>query len=282
MAQVWHFISTNVLQIIGLVVAAITAIGVFYGPRLVAKRQERREKLKVHFKELKQEAQSKVTTMISTLYERRRKINVYDSSAPPSGTELPDLSNSFAVHFPEETKDYIEYKQKMIEHNEKYEQFRLTIKEHFASKGIPTASTSTTSTTCVYEITFIALFRWWEDLVLNHPHPQPDFTQIDTKQDATGYYLYALGLGASPVAHAKTDPDKDKLEDALLKVAQNKKYKGETAELLNSYESSSQELKTYRSHLDKKLKDIEEYWPGPKGHEFRKVRDCSKCKEIFG
>jgi len=272
----------------GVVGGVITVAGYFFITRWLnlkaderEKQREEKDKLKVHFKDLKDEGQSKVSTMISSQYEWQRKINVFDSSPSPTGIELSDLSNSFAVHFPEEAKDYSEYKQKIIEHNKKYEQFRLAIKEYFASKGIPTASASAHSTTSVYDITFIALFSWQEDLVKNDPHPQPDFTHIDTKQDATGHYLYASGLGASPVAYAKTDSDKDKLERALLEVAQNKKYRGETAKMLDSHKSLSQELQSYRSHLDKKLEDIEKYWPGLKGQEFRKVKACPRYKEIF-
>jgi hypothetical protein len=271
---------TSLTEAIGI----LTAIGVFIGPiiaiRLQEMRREQNERLKVHFEDLKREGQSKISMMQSTLYEWQRKINVNDSSAPPSGTELRELSSSFAAHFPEEAKDYSKYKQKMIKHNKKYEQLRLTIEDDFASKGIPKASTSTNPVTCVYDITFVALFRWWEDLIKNVPHPQPDFIQIEPKQSNQGYYLYASGLGASPVAYAENDADKDKLERALLEIAQNKGYKGETAKLLNSYKSLSQELQTYWSRLNEKLEGIEKYWPGPKRHEFRKIKDCSKCKEI--
>lgn len=274
---------TSLTEAIGL----LTAIGVFIGPiiaiRLQEMRREKNEKLKVHFEELKQEAQSKVSIMISTLTEWQRRINVYDSSAPPRGNELDELSINFAAHFPEEAEDYNKYKQKMIKHNKEYEQFRLTIEDAFASKGIPKSSTSTNPVTCVYDITFVALFRWWEDLIKNVPHPQPDFIQIEPKQSGQGYYLYASGLGSSPVAYAENDPDKDKLERALLEIAQNKGYKGETAKLLNSYKSLSQELNTYRSHLDEKIKDTERYWPGPKkGYKFEECRKtCPRCKRNF-
>jgi len=271
------------LTIVGLVISAITAFGVFYGPRLVAKRQEKSGELRAHFEELRADVLPETRAMISHMTEWQRKINTYDSFVYTSAIEIPDPSDSFRAHFPEEAKDYSQYKEKISKHIERYEQFRGTIKDDFKSKGIPMVGDLTNEPVCVYDTTFVALFRWWKELVKHVSHPQPNFTQIEAEQADGGYYLYASGLGAFPVAYAKTDPDKDKLGDALVEVAQNKKYKDKTAELLNSFESLRQELSNYRKHLDEKLKDIEGYWPGTKSYKFKKeTKRCTRCKEIFG
>jgi len=58
-------IGTYIIPILGLVIAAITAFGVFYGPRRVARRQEKKEKLKTHFEGLYQKIISQIFQIIS-------------------------------------------------------------------------------------------------------------------------------------------------------------------------------------------------------------------------
>jgi len=130
----------DALAIIGLIVAAVTAIGVFLGPRLTAKWQRRQQKqdmmLKAHFEEMKREVQE-ITRIISRVTEDYGEIASHSEASYSEITSvvLPELSDNFIAHFSEETTKLGEYSRRIEEHNRDYEEFRAKIIDAFKSQG---------------------------------------------------------------------------------------------------------------------------------------------------
>jgi hypothetical protein len=76
-----EFLAAHTVEAIGIIIAAITAVGVFVGPLLAGWRQrknaEQGRRLKTHFEELKKEA-APVISFTRDLYEDYGKIGIHE------------------------------------------------------------------------------------------------------------------------------------------------------------------------------------------------------------
>ncbi len=140
MAQISQFISANALAIIGLVIAAITATGVFYGPKLVAKSQEKKESLRNHFKHLE-------TIVIKPISDTMRGIATYGEALSIKGASYGSLHYAtlirnfeqgdfyiFKLHFPELAKKVTKQLNEVNQHNEHCKSFTNKLKELIEEK----------------------------------------------------------------------------------------------------------------------------------------------------
>ena len=126
-----EFLAEHTTKAMGIIIAAITAIGVFVGPWLASRRQrkvvEQDKRLRAHFKELRGEAWL-VVSSASNLTRMARDstivVAIGSQAVTISGIEEVKISGSFEVHFPEQAKQLSTLKQKIREYNAKCEDFR--------------------------------------------------------------------------------------------------------------------------------------------------------------
>lgn len=135
---------TYIIPIIGLVIAAITAFGVFYGPKLVAKSQEKKESLRNHFKHLE-------TIVIKPISDTMRGIATYGETLSIKGASYGSFHYAslitnfeqgdfyiFKLHFPKLAEKVTKQLNEVNQHNELCESFTNKLKELIEEKtGLP-------------------------------------------------------------------------------------------------------------------------------------------------
>lgn len=256
----------------------------FVTRRLENKRKQG-EKLKIHFEELKREAQE-IVRIISRVTENYGKMVSHSQAIYSEITSVvfPQLSDRFMAHFPEETTELAEYERRIKAHNRDYEGFRLKIMSVFTSQRIFVASSKCQITPCIYESIFEPLFNYWKDVSADRP-PFPDFSKIEQTYQTyiSGDYieLYPKGWRSSVAARVQTESDRVEYSHALREVAENKEFKREAATLATSATQLDEQITTFRVQLLDKLGDVDRLWPGTKKYTFRKEKNCPRCKDIF-
>ena len=281
-----EFLAAHTVEAIGIVIAAITAIGVFVGPWFASWRQrkntEQDRKLRAHFEELRREAQE-IVRIMSRVTERYGKIVSHSQAIYSEITcvVFPQPSDSFMAHFPEETTKLGEYSRRIEAHNRDYEGFRLKIKTDFESKGIPVVQNDQRkSFTFIYEDVFNPLFNMWKELAQGR-HPWPDFRKIDTVSVEGGHFLHPSGWEASMVAFAKTEDDSEKCRLALAEIADNVGNRGEAAKILDSANKLVEKAREFANQFAAKLDEIDRYWPGKQPNKFKRLeKTCQTCREL--
>lgn len=287
MIEWWQSIPTIAQQvIIGLIVVIITYIFSFPVRKLIIRSLERKKKhddrLKVHFQELKKEAQEIIRTItrVSVRYGEivsRFQVTYSDFSA----VVLPQLSDTFTVHFPKEARDSMEYKQKIEDHNQNYERFCAKISKSIESQEIPVVNIKSPVTPCIYDSIFAPLFQRWQELAIGR-RPWPDFSAIQ-QVDVEGDYihLYPEAWGASTIACVRGKNDKERCERIIRGVAENKEFEEEAAKLISDANELVEQVRSLLRRLIYKLDDTDKFWPGTKRYRFKEVKSCPRCKELF-
>lgn len=260
----------------------ITVIGYIFVTRWLNKktaeresRREEKEKLRVHFRDLKNEAQESFIEKTLAITSSYGKIEV---------TELPQPPNSFAAHFPKETTELVKYRSEIDAHNRKYEDFCLRIRNAFESENIPVGQDNPNSLSpYIYDAILQPLFHWWRERSQGKAMPHPNFKKIDTRQDAGPHNLYVSGWGSQAVAYGESENTKERCKRAILEVAENKEFQQEATKLMSSANGLVKKARTLARELGQRFADIDDFWPGTRGYEFKKtVEKCKRCKEIFG
>jgi len=273
---------------VGIMITAITAVGVFVGPLLAGWRQRKKveqdRKLRAHFEELKREAEL-VIFSASNLATMARDFSIVvavgSQAVTTSDIEESKVSASFEAHFPERAKGFGTLKQETGEHNTNCENFRQKIKTDFEKKGIPVEKYPRKDFCCIYEDAFDALFNMWRELARNKP-PSPDFHQeLNPNQVDGGYFLRARDW-SSMVAFAKTDDERKKCELALAEIADNVENQREVSEIVNKGYKLIVNGKEFANQLASEINDIGEFWRGRIGKEFKELKTtCPRCRELF-
>lgn len=286
-----QFLAAHIIEVIAIIIAAITAIGVFVGPWLASRRQrkiaEQDRKLRAHFEEVKSEAEDLVS-LASSLKEKDMRIVAVDISAAELGVGYVEIravqiSDSFKAHFLGQMEEWRTWEEKAIEHNISCEDFRQKIKTAFESKGIPVGYQDALSA-YIHEDAFKPLLNMWEELARGK-HPWPDFQKIEFEpiynmKGASS--LYASGWKANAVAFAMTAADSEKCKAVLAEVAENEENQREAAKLYNSANEHVEQAKGFADQFASKLNDMDTFWPPKKPNEFKKLKKtCPKCKELF-
>lgn len=291
------FYDYRVQFIIGIVIALIIVImktalrnlfkklwELIFPPPDKIKEEDR--KLKAHFEQLKKEGED-LLSLVRSLVEKDMRIVAVDTSAAELGVGYIEIralqiSDSFKAHFPGEWEEWTKWVEKAEKHNHDYEGFRQKIEKDFESKGIPVKShLQSQANTCIFTNVFNPLFVWWGELA-EGKRPWVDFQKIDSKPVEGGYLLYASGWGASAVAFAKSEDEREKCESALAEVAKDEENQGEAAKLDNSANELVEQAKVFADKFAGKLDDIHEFWPGKRTSKFRRLKKtCPDCKELF-
>jgi len=197
-----EFLAAHIVETIGIVIAAITAIGVFVGPWFASWRQrkntEQGRKLRAHLEELKREAElviSSASNLAQVCGNGKLVVSGGSHEKIVSDIEKAKVSASFKAHFPEQAKGLGTLKQKTREHNTNCEKLRQKIKIAFESKGIPVVQNDQGSLPVfTYEASLDAVFNRWKELALNKC-PMPDFKEIGSSPVQGGYKMFTRGWG---------------------------------------------------------------------------------------
>jgi hypothetical protein len=280
-----EFFAAHAVEL-GIIIATITAIGVFVGPWLASwwqrKKVEQNRKLRAHFEELKREAEL-VISSASNLAPMARDFSIVvavgSQAVTTSNIEEAKLSASFEAHFPERAKGLGTLKQETGEHNTNCENFRQKIVTDFREKGIPVEKYSRKDFCCIYEDAFDALFNMWRELAQNKPR-WPNFQQINSEQTDGGYFLRAQNW-ASALAFAKTEDDVRKYKLVLAEIADDIGNQSEAAKILDSVNKLVEKAREFANQFAAKLDEINKYWPGKKTNKFKRLKKtCQTCKEL--
>ena len=273
---------------VGIMITAITAVGVFVGPLLAGWRQRKKveqdRKLRAHFEELKREAEL-VISSASNLAPMARDFSIVvavgSQAVMTSDIEEAKVSASFESHFPERAKRLGTLKQETGEHNTNCENFRQKVITDFREKGIPVDKYPRKDSCCIYEDAFDALFNMWRELARNKP-PSPDFHQELNPEQADGGYFLRARDWASVVAFAKTEDDKRKCKLVLGEIADDIGNQKEATKILDSANKLVEKAREFANQLATKFDEIDGYWPGKRTNRFEQLKKiCPTCKELF-
>ncbi len=293
--QIWQFLSENrEALIIGVIIAIVIALFRNLLRRLwqaifptAEKKKEKDNKLKVHFKELKDEArailsEAKISEMYGLVVTYAGGIPQYHPDFV--GIELPKVPDSFEAHFPKETEMYGNYISRILRNNKGYKELRQKIKTDFESKGIPVVNINPPPKTSpvIYDTIFWPLFNWWKDRSQGKAKPWPNFEQIETTADFGPNHLVVAGWGSGAIAYAETHTDKQRCKNIITKIAKNGEYENEAVKTIQLASEVLKEFRTFKRQLINTLDDIEKLWPGTQSYKFkREKKKCTRCKQIF-
>lgn len=288
-----EFLAAHTVEAIGIIIAAITAIGVFVRPWVAGWRQrkntEQDRKLRAHFEELKKEAQLIMTSAacVSVIIDDNAEVIV-----PTMGSygqiitsiEEAQVSGSFEAHFREQAKEFNGLKQEIRKYNTTCEDFQRKIKVAFESKGIPVVQNDQGKLPVfIYEASLDALFNKWIGLALNK-YPRSDFQKIGSSPVEGGYKIFTGGWGGSVTVFmfGKTEDERRKCELALVEIAGDVENQRRTAEILDSANRLTGKAEEFRHQLASEINSIDKFWPGKKTNEFKRLKkNCPDCKRLF-
>lgn len=273
-----EFLAEHSAEAIGIIIAAITAIGVFVGPWFASWRQrkntEQDRKLKAHFEDLKREAE-KLISLAPNLKEGDMRIVAVDTRW---------MSDSFKEHFfrHRQTEEWKKWQQEVGKHNANCEDFRQKIKIAFGSKEVPVKRKDQGKfSTCIYEDAVNELYKGWKCIAQGRP-PSPDLRKIESTPVEGGYELYPSGWEATKVAFAKTKDEQEKCKLVLAEIADDVKSQRRAAEICDSTNKLERKVKEFVDQLGGEISDIDKFWPGKKANKFKRLkRTCPDCKELF-
>jgi hypothetical protein len=278
MALIWQFVSENVRDII---IPIITLVGGLVIGSFSERNRERQRRLKVHFEEIKREAETNIISGISGVSEHSGRVVIYDGhNEYATPIELPKPSESFATHLPEETSKLADYGKNINKHNKIYEAFRLKVTNSFKSKAVDVVNINDkTSCPHIWDNIFWLLFEWWLD---RHQSKVPhfDFGQIEVTKDFGPHNLLVAGCNSQAVAYAETEESKEKCKSVIWEVADNQEFEREAVEIINSAHGLEKEIKTLAKELSDKLDNIYKFelWRGRR-RKFVIQKKCPLCQK---
>ena len=281
---VTNAIWTYIIPIVGLVIAAITAFGVFYGPKLVAKRQEKKEQLKTHFEGLKQNVIFKILQIISGVINDHgtleastlRGNRTMDDDPFPLlfGFEEMDEYQAFQVHYLEIDRTWRELITLIWKHNKDVEAALKELEETIGnSKDLPPIKPDVTPIEeKVIPATITLLFQATYYLAQGE-RPQWDFSKLHVRDQGE---FKMLSLGNDLVAITVSEKV-EQCVSALLEIQNS--FRERLLGLGGNAFQLSMRLKT----LAYKLKNIYDYGliSNKAGYKFVPTKDCVICKRIF-
>lgn len=286
-----EFLVAHTVEAIGMIIAAITAIGVFVGPWLASRRQrknmEQDRRLRVHFEELKRGAEL-IVSSASNLARMARDssivVAVGSQAVTTSDIDEVRVSRDFGAHFPEQAQEFSRLKRKIREHNVNCEDLRREMRVAFESEGIPIEQNDQGKLPIfILETSLDALFERWISLAQNKC-PVPDFKEIGFSPVPGGYKIFTGGWGGSATVFVfgKTEDELEEYKLALYEILANRENQRKAAEILDSANELIGKAKEFADQLASELNDISEFWKGKKGKQFEKLKKtCLRCRELF-
>lgn len=284
-----EFLAAHTVEAVSIIIAAITAIGVFVGPWLASWRQrkitQQDKKLRAHFEELKGEAGlviSSASNLAPMAYSWEIVVSQGAYGGNVSDISEAQMSRSFEVHFSEQAKRLSTLKQEIYEHNTNCEKLRQKIKIAFESQGIPVVQNNRGEhPICIFEAALDALFTRWKELARGN-RPWPDFQNISSNPVEGGYLLHPREWGSSAVAFAKTEDGQKKCRLELVETAESVENQREVAAIVHYGDQLLGNGKEFAGQLAAHIDDIDKFWPGKKSNRFRRLKKaCPRCRELF-
>jgi hypothetical protein len=279
-------IGTYIIPILGLVIAGITAFGVFLGPRLVAKRQEKKEKLKTHFEGLKQKVISQILQIIPGIVDEygtldastlRGSRTMEDDPFPIIlGFDVRDEYQSFQAHYPVTNKKWRELIAQTWTHNKDAEVALKELEEIIKNKSsLPPIKLD--DTLAEEKIIFSAIPLLFKSIyhLVQGKKPRYDFSKM---KDMDYNALQLIKIENIPIAMA-SEENVEKYKAALLEVQNMSSYRervlglhGNAFQLMKRFEALAYELQLIYDYglISKKA-----------GHKFEPIKECAICKRIF-
>lgn len=284
-----EFLAAHTLEAIGIAIAAVTAVGVFLGPQLANRQQrkhtEQNKKLRAHFEELKEEAESIISSasnLATMAYSEMIVVSEGSHGQIVYDFDEVQVSSSFEAHFCEQARRLTSLKQEIHEHNAKCEDFRQKLTEAFELKGIPVVKNDQGEhSMCIFEAALDALFTNWKELARNS-NPWPDFQNISSNPVQGGHVLHPSGWGSSVVAFAKTEDEQEKCKRALAEIAEDMESQKAAAEIVGSANELIRKGKEFAEQLVGRINDIDKFWPGSRTNKFKRLeKPCADCRELW-
>jgi hypothetical protein len=281
-----NFILVWLIPIAGFFIAAITAFGVFYGPKLVAKRQEKKEKLKIHFEGLKQSIIVKIFQIITGVINDygtleastlRGNMTMEDAHFPILfGFEEMDEYQAFQAHYPEIDKTWRELIALIWKQNEDVESALGEIEEYInenpdlppVKKYYPLTEEKVISGTI--PLIYRAIYS-----IAKGENPQCDFSKLHVDD----YNEYQHIIVNKEVVAVTTKDRVDRCMSAFLELQTSETFKNRTQGLASNAFQLSKRLES----LANMLKNIHDYGliSNKVGYKFAQTKDCIICKRIF-
>lgn len=270
--QIW----TSVILIIGLVIAAITAVGVFYGPKLVAKSQEKKESLRNHFKHLE-------TIVIKPISDTMRGIATYGETLSIKGASYgsPHYASLirnfeqgdfyiFKLHFPDLAEKVTKLLNEVNQHNERCESFTNKLKELIEEKTGLTV-TKGKERPFIYEDVPHYLRQTLYQLVKSES-PTHDFRQarIENKID-----FWEVGTKTTSYSNVTTEEEGNSCKRGLIELMESTALLEEISDILNKANQLENKSRSIADSLDLTCRQY------GVGQLLNEEKDCPYCQVIF-
>lgn len=277
---------TYTLPILGIVIAAITAFGVFYGPRLVAKRQEKKGKLQTHFDGIKEKIIGNTIQIVANAINDHgiidasilRGSRTTDDDPFPLiiGFEETDEYQAFQVHYPNTDKTLQALINETWKHNKDVNNVREEIEQYVNSHpDLPTVKPYNPVKGGMVVTQAISHIYSTIYSIAQGQRPYCDFSKISINNMGE---LQSLSVNQEIIA--LTDAGKaEKCMTVLLELQNSQVFKdkalvlhGKAIHLKNRFEALAYELQLIYDYglISKKA-----------GYSFEPIKKCAICKRIF-
>jgi len=273
-----------IIPVAGILIAAITAFGVFYGPRLVAKRQEKKGKLSTHFDGIKQKIISPILQITSGIVDEYgtldtstlRGSRTMDDDPFPLilGFEEIDEYQAFQIHYPATDRKWRELITQTWTHNKDAKDALKELEEKIVSnKNLPPIKPGVQPTEeKVIPTTTVLLFQATYYLAQGE-RPRWDFSKLHVRDQGE---FKMLSLGNNLVAITVSEKV-EQCVSALLEIQNSFKERllglgGHAFQLKKRFQALVYELQLIYDYglISKRI-----------GHKFATTKDCVICKRIF-
>jgi len=275
----YEFLTKNWLDIVIPIATAL--VGWFLGSfRETAK--ERNTKLKTHFEELKQEAETSIFPGLSISELHGTIVFANGNNQYTSPLKLPKPSDAFTAHFPQIANDIKSYESGINEHNQRYERFCLKLREVFKSTGLEVMNINQKSLSPhIWDNVFWLFFSWWEAHSQGKT-PKFDVTILETDRNFGENQLIAAGCHSQAIVYAETEEGREKCRSAVRDIALNPEYEKEAVQIINSAKLLTGKVATTAHVLKDTLDKIGKFelWHG-RHKEFTKQKQCPTCQKYI-
>ncbi|PIP47765.1 MAG: hypothetical protein COX14_05290 [Chloroflexi bacterium CG23_combo_of_CG06-09_8_20_14_all_45_10] len=260
-------------QIIGAIAAVVTAVGVFLGPRLVAKRSEEKEKLKKHFQDIRKEAEDSV-------FHRSYSLCWNESLTVEN---KGDLTLPFKCHFLRETGEWEELIARGQTHNKKVDDFEAELKKKLKEEtGFHVQDYSEKFPMPWFDVidshVLEPLFDNWNALIQGR-ELSFDFALATIKPITviSGVSTVELRVKAWPCGVFSEHSYAQRCKSALIALQNDQQFAQKTIELRQNGQSLEKSAAEFKVKLVNSLNDIDKYQLGKK---FKKLNNCPVCQKF--
>jgi len=282
--QIWQFISASALVIIGLIIAAITAFGVYFGPRFTAKWQRKQEKqdtnLKTHFEDIEKYIYSKILPYSRSIVVKGLCMWYNDHSKVKNGYpfEIDEGYKSFKIHFREFADELEHLHKKALELNSRLKKIREKIATLVKQGGISFGGVNEQASQIIYDNIFAALNNHYKEIKINNR--SNIFERIEESQESgkSGLLYASNWLKDSAIAYGETNENKENCKNIIIKIVTNEELKDKGLEIIRVTDKLADNFKDFAKKLNETIEYTKKY---KIGRDFKKEKECPYCQVIF-